>query len=253
MWRESCNLVCISPHCVVGFWFLLRHNPILILLLLLLLPPSSYNNNNNNNCMYVCLYVCMSVYVCMYVCMDVWIYACMYVCMYGCMYVCMFVWHSIDGFTSLFLVTSVFQIVSEIHSNITSNTDKIQGKHFHNRFPALSFTTSFPFPLSFPVFLHIPFLNFAFCPNSVSEENWEHVGLSAPIIPFLPCYALFAFHCCLQCSNFLRRFCSFFFCFSCWHQFRPIEMAFFIFKIFFSPPLWFVLLSVWSFATPKCE
>ena len=52
---------------------------------------------------------------------------------------------------------------------------------------------------------------------------------------------------------FLWRFCSFCFCFSCWHHVRPIEMAFFIFKIFFSPPLWFVLLNVWSFATPKCE
>ena len=100
------------------------------------------------------------MYLCMYVCMSV----CMYVCMYECMYVCMYVWHSIDGFTS-FLITPVFQIVSEIHSNITSNTDKIQGNRFHNHFPALSFTTSFPFPLSFPVFLHIP------CPNSVSEGN----------------------------------------------------------------------------------
>ena len=106
----------------------------------------------------------------------------MYVCMYVCMYVLLYVWHSIDGFTSLFVITPVFQIVSEIHSNITSNTDKIQGNHFHNHFPALSFATSVPFPWSFPVFLHIPFLNFAFCPNSVSEENWEHVGLSGPII-----------------------------------------------------------------------
>ena len=32
---------------------------------------------------------------------------------------------------------------------------------------------------------------------------------------FLPCYVLFAFHCCLQCSIFLWRFCSFCFCFSC--------------------------------------
>ena len=33
------------------------------------------------------------------------------------------------------------------------------------------------------IFLHIPFLNFAFCLNSVSEGNWEHVGLSGPILP----------------------------------------------------------------------
>ena len=106
----------------------------------------------------------------------------MYVCMFVYLSVCTYVWHSIDGFTSLFLITPVFQIESEIHSNITSNTDKIQGKHFHNHFPALSFTTSFPFPLSFAIFFHIPFPNFAFCPNSVSEGNWEHVGLSGPII-----------------------------------------------------------------------
>ena len=66
-----------------------------------------------------------------------------------------------------------FQIVFETHSNITSNTDKIQGKHFHIPFPT-SFTTSSPFPLSF----------FAFNLNSVSGGNWEHVGLSGPIIRF---------------------------------------------------------------------
>ena len=53
----------------------------------------------------------------------------------------------------------------------------------HARDPLFcSFTTSSPFPLSFSLFLHIPFLNFAFCLNSVSEGNWEHVGLSGPII-----------------------------------------------------------------------
>ena len=46
----------------------------------------------------------------------------------------------------------------------------------------LSFTTFSPFALSFPLFLHIPFLHFAFNLNSVSRGNWEHVGLSGPII-----------------------------------------------------------------------
>ena len=120
---------------------------------------------------YLCMYVsCMSVYL--FVCM----YVCTFVCTFVCMSVCLYVWHSTDGFTSLFLITPVFQIVSEIHFNITSNTDKIQGNHFHNHFPTLSFTRSFPFPLSFPIFLPIPFLNFSFCPNSVSEQNWEHAG-----------------------------------------------------------------------------
>ena len=136
-------------------------------------------------CMHVCfMYVCLSI--CLYVCRFVCMYVCMYFCTYFCMSVCMYVWHSMDGFTSLCLITPVFQIVSEIHSNITSNTDKIQGTHFHNHFPTLSFTRSFPFPLSFPVFLHIPFLNFAFCPNSVSEGNWEHARSSGPFI--LLCY-----------------------------------------------------------------
>ena len=114
----------------------------------------------------------------MYVCM----YACMYVCMDGCMYVCPQCCSQLIALQACSFCTPVFQIVSETHSNITSNTDKIQGKHVHNHFLALSFTTSSPFPLSFPLFLHIPFLNFAFHLNSVSEGNWEHVGLSGPII-----------------------------------------------------------------------
>ena len=104
-------------------------------------------------------------------------YVCMYVCTYVCMYVCRI---QLIALQACSLCTPVFQVFIT-HSNITSNTDKIQGKHFHNHFPALSFTTSSPFPLSFPLFLHIPFLNFAFCINSVSEGNWEHVGLSGPI------------------------------------------------------------------------
>ena len=98
------------------------------------------------------------------------------------MYVCPRCCIQLIALQACCLCAPVFPIVSETHSNITSNTDKIQGKHFHNHFPALSFTTSSPFPLSFPLFLHIPLLNFALCLNSVSEGNWEHVGLSGPII-----------------------------------------------------------------------
>ena len=104
--------------------------------------------------------------------------------MYVCMYVCPQCCSQLIALQACSFCTPVFQIVSETHSNITSNTDKIQGKHVHNHFLALSFTTSSPFPLSFPLFLHIPFLNFAFHLNSVSEGNWEHVGLSGPIIVF---------------------------------------------------------------------
>ena len=100
------------------------------------------------------------------------------------MYVCPRCCIQLIALQACCLCAPVFPIVSETHSNITSNTDKIQGKHFHNHFPALSFTTSSPSPLSFPLFLHIPFLHFAFCLNSVSEGNWEHVGLSGPIIHF---------------------------------------------------------------------
>ena len=100
------------------------------------------------------------------------------------MYVCPQCCSQLIALQACSFCTPVFQIVSETHSNITSNTDKIQGKHVHNHFLALSFTTSSPFPLSFPLFLHIPFLNFAFHLNSVSEGNWEHVGLSGPIISF---------------------------------------------------------------------
>ena len=109
-------------------------------------------------------------------------YVFMYVFMYVCMYVCPRCCIQLIALQACCLCAPVFPIVSETHSNITSNTDKIQGKHFHNHFPALSFTTSSPFPLSFPLFLHIPLLNFALCLNSVSEGNWEHVGLSGPII-----------------------------------------------------------------------
>ena len=121
------------------------------------------------------------MYVCVYVRMYLCTYVCMYVCMYACMHVCprcCIQWIALQACS---LCTPVFQIVSETHSNITSNTDKIHGKHFHNHFPALSFTTFSPFPLFFHYFF-IPFLNFAFCPNSVSKGNWEHVGLSGPII-----------------------------------------------------------------------
>ena len=125
-----------------------------------------------NVCMYVCLCLCMLV--CMYVC----VYVCMHVCMYVCTRCCI----QLIALQACSSCTPAFQIVFETHSNITSNTDKIQGKHFHIPFPILSFTTSSPFPLSFPLFLHIPFLHFAFNLNSVSEGNWEHVGLSGPII-----------------------------------------------------------------------
>ena len=118
------------------------------------------------------MYVCM--YVCMHACMDGWMDGWMYVCPQCC--------SQLIALQACSFCTPVFQIVSETHSNITSNTNKIQGKHVHNHFLALSFTTSSPFPLSFPLFLHIPFLNFAFHLNSVSEGNWEHVGLSGPII-----------------------------------------------------------------------
>ena len=118
----------------------------------------------------------------MYVFMYVFMYVCMYVSMYACMYVCPRCCIQLIALQACCLCAPVFPIVSETHSNITSNADKIQGKHFHNHFPALSFTTSSPFPLSFPLFLHIPLLNFALCLNSVSEGNWEHVGLSGPII-----------------------------------------------------------------------
>ena len=119
-------------------------------------------------CMHVCMHVCMDACMdaCMDVCMDVWLHAfmhaCMYVCMYACMYVCLRCCIQLIALQACSLCTPVFQIVSETHSNITSNTDKIQGKHFYNHFPALSFTTSSPFPSSFPLFLHIPCLNFAF-------------------------------------------------------------------------------------------
>ena len=122
--------------------------------------------------------VCLQFHVCMYVCMH----ACMYGWMDGCMYLCPQCCSQLIALQACSFCTPVFQIVSETHSNITSNSDKIQGKHVHNHFLALSFTTSSPFPLSFPLFLHIPFLNFAFHLNSVSEGNWEHVGLSGPII-----------------------------------------------------------------------
>ena len=111
------------------------------------------------------LCVCNFMYVCMYVCMHV----CMYGWMDGWMYVCPQCCSQLIALQVCSFCTPVFQIV-------------IQGKHVHNHFLALSFTTSSPFPLSFPLFLHIPFLNFAFHLNSVSEGNWEHVGLSGPII-----------------------------------------------------------------------
>ena len=135
---------------------------------------------------YVCMYVCM--HGCMYVCMYAFLYVCMFVCMYVCMYVCARCCIQLIALRACSSCTPAFQIVIETHSNITSHTDKIQGKHFHIPFPPLSFTTSSPFPLSFPLFLHIPFLHFAFNLNSVSEGNWEHVGLSGPIIT---CYFWF--------------------------------------------------------------
>ena len=100
------------------------------------------------------------------------------------MHVCMYtVLHSIESFTSLFLMyTRPSRLYLKPIPTSQATTDKIQGKHFHIPFPTLSFTTSSPFPLSFPLFLHIPFLHFAFSLNSVSGGNWEHVGLSGPII-----------------------------------------------------------------------
>ena len=61
-------------------------------------------------------------------------------------------------------------------------------------------------------------IKFSSDPFGESRATWF-------VFSFLPCYVLFAVHC-LQCSNSLRRFCSFCFCFSCWHHFRPIDVHF---------------------------
>lgn len=89
-------------------------------------------------------------------------------------------------------------------------------------------------------------LKFSSDPFGESRATWFVFSFFAVLC--IVCFPLLS-----SMFDFFWRFCSFCFCFSCWHHVRPIEMAFFIFKIFFSPPLWFVLLNVWSFATPKCE
>ena len=94
------------------------------------------------------------------------------------MYVCMYVLHSVDGFTSLFLITPVLQIVSEISFQ--------HHKQHRQKYKAIIFTTIFRLflllhlflsPCPFSIILHIPFLSFAFCLNSVSEGNWETRGV----------------------------------------------------------------------------
>ena len=79
------------------------------------------------------------MYVCMYVCVCVCMYVCMYVCPRCCIQLI-----ALQGCSSCI---PAFQFVSETHSNTKSKTDKIQGKHFHNPFQTLSFTTSSPFSL----------------------------------------------------------------------------------------------------------
>ena len=68
--------------------------------------------------------------------------------------------------------------VPHVHrlSNITSKTDKIQGKHFHNPFPTLSFTTSSPFSVFLSI-ISYPFSKVCIIPQFCILEKSVTCGV----------------------------------------------------------------------------